>query len=48
MADDDGVDLLIGNTTTLNREFGGILDDVRIYSKALTPDDVKALYRQGR
>ncbi|RJQ31437.1 hypothetical protein C4572_02540 [Candidatus Parcubacteria bacterium] len=37
-------DIIIGGSTVLTRYFTGELDDIRLYSKALTPADVSSLY----
>jgi hypothetical protein len=36
--------VLIGNWAGARREWNGLIDDVRIYSYALTPQDIKALH----
>jgi hypothetical protein len=43
-------DLLIGAGYVIgqNRFFTGQIDDVRIYNRALTPDEIKRLYNMGR
>jgi len=41
---DNGADLYIGNRETFDRTFNGLLDDVRIYNKALTASEIKQLY----
>jgi hypothetical protein len=35
--------LIIGNSTSLNAPFAGLLDDIRIYNKALTPLEIQSL-----
>ena len=30
----------------VNREWNGLIDDVRIYSYALTPQEIKAIYSE--
>ena len=40
-------DLYIGNRSTLDRTFDGIIDEVRIYNRALSADEVLALYQEG-
>ena len=37
----------IGSAGTANQEFNGLIDDVRIYNRALGADEVKALYNSG-
>ena len=52
--DDDGQDsddpisgnLYIGSQTGTIRFFSGIIDDIRIYNKALTTDEITALYNE--
>jgi len=34
----------IGNNATCGQPIGGLYDDVRVYDRALTPEDVEALY----
>jgi fibronectin type 3 domain-containing protein len=41
--DDSGGNLHIGNNAALDRTFNGVLDDVRIYSRVLSPAEVAAL-----
>ena len=38
--------LTIGNLITLNREFIGYIDEVRIYNRAITNDEITLLYNQ--
>ena len=38
----------IGNNTATDRAFNGSLDDVRIYNRALSAQEVKRLYNMGR
>src|SRR3989344_2227598 len=40
--------LIIGNTIDSNRTWDGLIDEVRIYNRALTPDEIKRLYNMGR
>ena len=40
--------LIIGNTIDSNRTWDGLIDEVRIYNRALSPDEVKRLYNMGR
>ncbi len=37
----------IGNTPATGRQFDGIIDDVRIYDRALSADEIKRLYDLG-
>ncbi|MEM2294605.1 MAG: LamG domain-containing protein [Nitrososphaerota archaeon] len=39
-------DVLIGNNPTNSRQFHGIIDDVRIYNRALSGDEIKAIYER--
>jgi len=39
-------DVLIGNNPTNERQFHGIIDDVRIYNRALSDDEIKAIYER--
>jgi hypothetical protein len=41
------VDVWIGNAST-NEDFTGKIDDVRIYNRALSDDELKALYNMGK
>lgn len=41
------VDIWIGNAST-NEDFTGKIDDVRLYSSALSDDEIKALYNVGK
>ncbi len=44
-ADSDAAfDMIIGGNNGANRSFDGFIDDVRIYDRALSAQDVKALY----
>jgi len=45
--DDSANDLTVGNRTGLDSPFDGIIDDVRVYNRALTPDEIKRLYKMG-
>ena len=38
----------IGNNAESSRSFNGSIDDVRIYNRALTADEIKRLYNLGR
>jgi hypothetical protein len=42
------VPLQFGDDNTFNRRLPGMLDDVRIYNRALTPAEVKQLYNLGQ
>ena len=46
--DDDGSTLYIGNEENVNQDFNGFIDDVRIYNRALSSDEIKRLYNLGR
>jgi len=37
----------LNNTGTISSYFSGLLDDVRIYNRALSPSEIKELYNQG-
>lgn len=37
----------IDNGATFRVYFNGLMDDVRIYATALTPDQVQAIYKEG-
>jgi len=39
--------LAIGNDTFANRSFDGTIDDVRIYNRVLSAQEVKRLYNMG-
>lgn len=39
--------LIIGNVDDGTRSFDGKIDDVRIYNRALTPDEIRRLYNIG-
>ncbi|MDO8728838.1 MAG: LamG domain-containing protein [bacterium] len=39
--------LNIGNRNNLQRTWNGLIDDVRVYNRALTGDEIKRLYRIG-
>ena len=39
--------LLIGNRIALDRTFNGRMDDIRIFNRALSPDEIKASYDAG-
>jgi len=45
---DNALNLYIGNRGNSNITFDGSIDDVRIYNRALTSDEVKRLYNLGR
>ncbi len=45
---DNTYDFLIGNRVDGIRGFDGSIDDVRIYSRALSADEIKRLYNLGR
>jgi len=38
---------LIGNRIALDRTFNGRMDDIRIFNRALSPDEIKASYDAG-
>lgn len=40
-------DLRIGNNSALNRGFDGLIDDVRIYNRILSPEEATKLYLSG-
>lgn len=44
----DGVDLLLGKHNHLPWSFDGVLDEVRIFNRALPPDDVRRHCAEGR
>jgi len=45
----NGVNLKIGtNSNSVNEAFTGLIDDVRIYNRALSASEVKSLYNMGR
>lgn len=44
---DDSVAIAIGANGSAERYFDGILDDVRLYDRALSPDEIQALYLEG-
>ncbi|MCD4722047.1 MAG: PKD domain-containing protein [Desulfobacula sp.] len=44
--DNSGNLLIGGHPNHLNSHFSGILDDARIYNRALTEDEIKALYNE--
>ena len=46
--DDNTNNLRIGNSATTQETFNGLIDDVRVYNRALSPDEVKRLYNMGR
>ncbi|NOQ50518.1 MAG: hypothetical protein GQ557_02535 [Mycoplasmataceae bacterium] len=39
-------DVFIGGTPIVDRYFNGYIDDIRIYNKALTEDEIQALYHE--
>ena len=45
--DDNNADLAIGNVSDSTQTFDGQIDEVRIYNRALTPDEIKRLYKIG-
>jgi hypothetical protein len=46
--DDSAADITIGDyTTTCSGDFSGLIDDVRIYNRALSADGIKQLYKIG-
>ncbi|MCI0557564.1 MAG: LamG domain-containing protein [Nitrososphaera sp.] len=46
--DDSTIDLVVGSRITGVDIFNGSLDDVRIYNRALSADEIKQLYLMGR
>ena len=38
----------IGNRAATDRTFNGLIDDVRVYNRALSPAEIKRLYNMGR
>ncbi len=40
-------ELVIGYSTSASQYFGGSLDDIRIYSRALSDSEIKGLYSEG-
>lgn len=44
----DGTPLLVDNSNNGGRTFDGSIDDVRIFNRALTADEVQQLYNLGR
>lgn len=49
VTEDEGTDVTIGSRIqgTANHFFTGAVDEVRIYSRALTAEEIQALYEQG-
>lgn len=47
-SDDSAINLGIGSRTNGSLAFNGTLDEVRLYSRALSADEVKRLYNMGR
>jgi prepilin-type N-terminal cleavage/methylation domain-containing protein len=45
-ATDTGIDLRIGNDHS-NREFKGRIDEIMIFNRVLTPQEIKEIYTQG-
>jgi hypothetical protein len=45
---DGAVNFTIGNTPDTTRTFDGAIDEVRIYNRVLTSDEIKRLYNMGR
>ncbi|MCX6271806.1 MAG: dockerin type I domain-containing protein [Bacteroidetes bacterium] len=43
----NSMNLTIGNASQLNDPFSGSLDDIRIYSRALSQSEITALYNEG-
>ncbi|MEM3893579.1 MAG: LamG domain-containing protein [Thermofilum sp.] len=41
------LDVIIGNRGDLQTPFNGIIDDVRIYNRALSDDEIRAIYERG-
>jgi len=46
--DSTGTDFIIGGDACCARAFTGLIDEVRVYNRALTAAEVDALYRSGR
>lgn len=40
------IDIFIGGTPIVDRYFNGYIDDIRLYNKALTEDEIQALYHE--
>jgi hypothetical protein len=45
--DDASTDLSIGNEAFGNRTFNGLIDEVRVYNRVLTANEITAVYRAG-
>lgn len=48
LVSDSSSSMQIGNNTGGSRSFDGSIDDVRIYNRALSADEVRALYNSGK
>jgi hypothetical protein len=46
--DDSAIDVTIGRCGTCSGAINGLIDDVRIYNRALTENEIKRLYNLGR
>ena len=46
--DDSAEDLYIGNTPDNSRTFAGKIDEVRVYNRILTPEEISIIYNIGR
>jgi hypothetical protein len=44
---DAGNNLLIGDVADGDRAYKGVIDDVRIYNRALSPTEIQQLYNLG-
>ncbi len=44
---DSATQLTLGNTTTGDRSFNGVIDDVRVYNRVLTAAEIAAVYAAG-
>src|SRR3989338_8110966 len=45
--DDSGNSLTIGNRANVDLTFNGLIDEVRVYNRALTPAEIRQLYKAG-
>jgi len=49
MTDDDSAgNLLMGNLAATTQTFDGKIDEVRVYNRLLSAEEVRALYQAGR
>ncbi len=48
LGSDASLDLIIGNRPAGDRTFDGKIDEVRLYNRVLSPDEIAALYNQSR